>query len=95
MYPRKVPKVSDARKLSCNLPKSQTKKLNLWIFHQKDANGIANTEDPDQTAPLGAVWSGSAVCPDISVRKLMIITVKPVSLNFAVNLYDVSHLCLR
>ena len=22
---------------------------------QKDANGIANSEDPDQTAPLGAV----------------------------------------
>ena len=24
-------------------------------FVQKDANGIANSEDPDQTAPLGAV----------------------------------------
>ena len=24
-------------------------------FCQKDANGIANSEDPDQTAPLGAV----------------------------------------
>ena len=28
---------------------------NLWVFRQKDANGIANSEDPDQTAPLGAV----------------------------------------
>ena len=33
-------------------------------------NGIANSEDPDQTAPLGAVRSGSAlfaqsVCPVI------------------------------
>ena len=31
----------------------------------KDVNGIANSEDPDQTAPLGAVrgavWSGSAL----------------------------------
>ena len=27
----------------------------------KDADGIANSEDPDQTAPLGAVWSGSAL----------------------------------
>ena len=27
----------------------------------KDANGIANSEDPDQTAPLGTVWSGSAL----------------------------------
>ena len=24
-------------------------------FHQKDANGTANSVDPDQTAPLGAV----------------------------------------
>ena len=24
-------------------------------------NGIAKSEDPDQTAPLGAVWSGSAL----------------------------------
>ena len=39
----------------CNLPKIQTKRPNLGIFHQKDANGIANSEDPDQTAPLGAV----------------------------------------
>ena len=29
-----------------------------------DANGIANSEDPDQTAPLGAVWSGSAKSAD-------------------------------
>ena len=27
----------------------------------KDAAGIANSVDPDQTAPLGAVWSGSAL----------------------------------
>ena len=54
MY-RKVLKFSDARKLCCNLPKIQRKRLNLKVFHQKDANGIANSEDPDQTAPLGAV----------------------------------------
>ena len=27
----------------------------------KDTDGIANSVDPDQTAPLGAVWSGSAL----------------------------------
>ena len=27
----------------------------LRLFRPKDANGIANSEDPDQTAPLGAV----------------------------------------
>ena len=30
-------------------------------MHPKDAAGIANSVDPDQTAPLGAVWSGSAL----------------------------------
>ena len=27
----------------------------LRVFYQNGANGIANSEDPDQTAPLGAV----------------------------------------
>ena len=27
----------------------------------KDADGIANSLAPNQTAPLGAVWSGSAL----------------------------------
>ena len=52
---RKVSKFSDARKLCCNLPKSQTKRPNLRVFRQKDANGIANSEDSDHFAPLGAV----------------------------------------
>ena len=54
---RKVPKFSDARKLccKCNPPKIQTKRPKLKVFYQNDANGIANSEDPDQTAPLGAV----------------------------------------
>ena len=26
-----------------------------------DADGMANSVDPDQTTPLGAVWSGSAL----------------------------------
>ena len=53
-YP-KFPQFSDARKLYCNLPKIQTKRPNLRVFRQKDANGIANSKDPDQTAALGAV----------------------------------------
>ena len=52
---RKVPKFSDAKKLCRNLPKIQTKRPNLKVFRKKDANGIANSEDPDQTASLGAV----------------------------------------
>ena len=48
-------KFSGARKLCCNLPKFQTKRPKLRVFYQIDANGIINSEDPDQTAPLGAV----------------------------------------
>ena len=51
----KVPKFLDSRKVCCNLPKIQTKRPNLRVFRQKGANRIANSEDPDQTAPLGAV----------------------------------------
>ena len=28
-------------------------------MHPKDADVIANSVGPDQTAPVGAVWSGS------------------------------------
>ena len=28
-------------------------------MRQKNADGIANSVDPDQTAPPGAIWSGS------------------------------------
>ena len=51
----KVPKFSDPRKLCCNLPQIQTDRPNFRVFRQKSADGIANSEDPDQTAPLGAV----------------------------------------
>ena len=54
MY-RKNPRFSGARKLCCNLSKIQIKSPNLRIVHQNDANGIANSENPDQTAPLVAV----------------------------------------
>ena len=58
----KVPKFSTLENFnSCNIPDIQTKGPKLWVFRRKDANGIANSEDPDQTAPLGAVWSGSAL----------------------------------
>ena len=56
MHYRKVPKFSDARKHCCNLPKFQTNRPNLKVFQrQNDVNGIAKSEDPDQSAPLGAV----------------------------------------
>ena len=30
-------------------------------MNPNDADGMANSVDPDQTAPLGAVWPGSAL----------------------------------
>ena len=33
--------------------------IRVHVFTQNDANGIANSEDPDQSALPGAVWSGS------------------------------------
>ena len=53
MY-HKVPKFSDTRKLCCNSAKIQTKRQSLKGFCPKHANGMANSEDPDQTAPLFA-----------------------------------------
>ena len=37
----------------------------MWLYNRvmspNDADGMANSVDPDQTAPLEAVWSGSAL----------------------------------
>ena len=37
----------------------------MWHYYSvlrpNDADGMANSVDPDQTAPLGAVWSVSAL----------------------------------
>ena len=52
---RKVHKFWDAKNLCCNLPKIQTQRPNHRVFLLKDAIGIGNSEDPDQTAPLGAI----------------------------------------
>ena len=39
--------------LNFQMPENQRPKLR--VIDQNDANGKANSEDPDQTAPLGAV----------------------------------------
>ena len=58
---RKFPKYSDTQKIRSNHSKIWT----MWLYHRvmssNDADGMANSVDPDQTAPLGAVWSGSAL----------------------------------
>ena len=60
MY-RKFPKYSDTQNICCNHPKSWTRWLYLIVMRPKDAEGIGNSVEPDQAAPLGAVWSGSAL----------------------------------
>ena len=45
----------------CNYPQIST----MWLYHgiksPTDTDRMANSVDPDQTAPLGAVWSGSTL----------------------------------
>ena len=43
--------------------KFKTNRPNLSVFHQKDVNGIANSGDPDQTAPLGLHFVSRAIRP--------------------------------
>ena len=58
---RKFPKYSDIQKICCNHSKIWTMWLNHKVMSPNDADGTANSVDPDQTAPLGAVWSGFAL----------------------------------
>ena len=57
----KFPKYSDIQNIGCNHSNIWT----MWLYHRvmspNDADGMANSVDPDQTAPLGAIWSGSAL----------------------------------
>ena len=65
---RKTPKNLDIRKNCCTYPKIWTMWLYYRVMYPKDADGIANSVDPDQTTPLavwyvplGADWSGSTL----------------------------------
>ena len=54
-----------------------------------DADGMANSVDPDQTAPLGAIWSGSA----LFAQAYLLITRKyflEVTLNFITTMVDIT-----
>ena len=72
----KFTKYSDTQNICCNHSKIWT----MWLCHRvmspNYADGIANSVDPDQTAPL--IWV-CTVCPGISVRKLRISTVMSLS----------------
>ena len=47
----KVPKFSDTTNFAVIDFQMLTKRPNCRVIHLKDANGRANSEDPDQTAP--------------------------------------------
>ena len=58
---RKFPKYLDTQNICCNHSKIWTMLHYHRVMSPYDADGMANHVDPDQTAPLGAVWSGSAL----------------------------------
>ena len=72
---RKFPKYSDTQNICCNHSKIWT----MWLYHRvmspKDADGMANSVDPDQTAPRSSLIWVCTICPGLSVHKLRIITV--------------------
>ena len=84
-YTVKILNIRTPQKICCNHPKIWTRWLYQRVMHPKDAVGIANSVDPDQTAPRRSDCSSRSsliwvctVCPDLSVRKLRIITVHSV-----------------
>ena len=52
---RKIPKFSDTQNVAEMYLKFKQRHQILGNFIKKGANGIANSENPDQTAPLGVV----------------------------------------
>ena len=58
---RKFPKYSNTRKIAVIILNSWTICLYHRVMSPNDAERIANSVDPDQTASLGIVWTGSAL----------------------------------
>ena len=56
---------------------------------------LANSADPDQTAPLEAVWSGSALSAQTCLSENWIITVRTFHSCFKTNLLLYSYEYLR
>ena len=68
-YYCKNPKNSDTQKNCSNYPKIRTESFYYRWIGPKDIDRIANSVDPDQTAPLGAVWSGSTLFAQTCLSK--------------------------
>ena len=59
----KKPKNKDTQNICCNYPKIRTVLFYYRKIGLKDADGTANSVDPDQTAPLGLHCLPRRVCP--------------------------------
>ena len=57
----KLLKIRSPEKIAIFTYKIWTKWLYCTIMRPKSADRMANRVDPDQTSPLGAVWSGSTL----------------------------------
>ena len=55
MIYHKNPKTLDTRENCGNVPKIRTTWFYRIVMHPKDTDRMANSVDPDQTAPVGAV----------------------------------------
>ena len=65
---RKIPKISDTQKFAVITLKVEQDGFTFRVMHPKDTEGIANSVDPDQTAPkeqsdLGLHCLLRPVCP--------------------------------
>ena len=71
----KFPKYLDTPKICCNHSKIWVMWLYRRIMSPDDADGMANSADPDQSVPRTSLIWACTVYPGISVQKLRIITV--------------------
>ena len=61
VFYRKNSKIWDTSNNCHNCPKNRKVWWNIALMHPKDADRMANSVDPDQTASSEAVWSWSAL----------------------------------
>ena len=66
---RKIPKYSDTQNIAVIILKFEQCGSTIELGSQKDADRMANSVDSDQTAPLGAVWSGSVLFAQTCLSK--------------------------
>ena len=57
----KILKFGTPQTIAITVLKNRKVWCNIALMHPKDADGMANSEDPDQTASSEAVWSWSAL----------------------------------